>query len=403
MALSFGGSVSGTIYDAIRDTIEGFEELAIAVSYVQLSGWDLLRPLINSKYHRVRLLCTDQLGITDPKAIRAIIADGVQVRVYTGRYVYHPKVYISSRNGEPPRWALGSANLSKSALQTGVEAISTGNDEDGEALSWFNSIFDNKTLAAQFDNTRLEIMDEAWKARLKSRLTYQQIVESQEPKIIVQTGDNTIEAASIIESAFAGIGSEILPLNIDKAGNTIRNLERIKQILQEPVLDKGKAGRSELKQLGFTFDGKLTELGEEARADGTLPGIARLWTRWLRVAPTQVLREINPTGKLIRGRATFEIFWSFPKEVTEFFLENSLGAEGQDRRICQTIELLANAGQALPQLTLQDAKVIAANLSATTTLRNETSLAISGYLKNKGGRGWKFPDRRLILEAWRNK
>lgn len=65
----------------------------------------------------MRLVCTDQLGITQPAAVERALQSGVQIRNYSGGAVYHPKVYLAhDRNLRPTRFLLGSANLSTSAL-----------------------------------------------------------------------------------------------------------------------------------------------------------------------------------------------------------------------------------------------------------------------------------------------
>jgi hypothetical protein len=91
----------------------------------------------------------------------------------------------------------------------------------------------------------------------------------------------------------------------------------------------------------------------------------QLWVAWLKHADENDLIAINPTGRLVRGRKAFETFWTFPAEVTDFYLEEAEGAKAGTRELCQTIELLANAGRALPSLSLEDVATLSTILGAT--------------------------------------
>jgi HKD family nuclease len=65
---AIGGTVNDEIKNSLRALFKDAERISIAVSYIQLSGWrvleEILEPFDRSK---IRLVSTDQLGITDPK------------------------------------------------------------------------------------------------------------------------------------------------------------------------------------------------------------------------------------------------------------------------------------------------------------------------------------------------
>src|SRR2546428_10808120 len=98
--------------------------LDVAVSYVQMSGWALIKGLIKKiEPRKIRVLITDQFTITQPGALRQMLKAGIQVRNYAGSRVYHPKVYlVHSPNRHPLAAIVGSANMSESGLMAGVEA-----------------------------------------------------------------------------------------------------------------------------------------------------------------------------------------------------------------------------------------------------------------------------------------
>lgn len=391
MALTFGGGAAGTVLQAVSDSITGFETLSIAVSYVQLSGWELLRPLIGAKANQVRLICTDQMGITDPAAVRAMQTAGLTVHAYTGTKVYHPKVFITSRAGQPTRWILGSANLSQSALQSGVEAVFASQDDNGEAAAWFEALFAQQSTP--FDNTRLAALELAFAARLKGSLAAAQARPLTVPTIKQDPG-----SAEAVEAAFASLPDIVVPLNADKAGNNVRTLRRIKEILDDATQLEGKA-LSEFKLIGLARDGGYTPVGQSAR-NMTPSQIAERWMSWLKHATPQDIAAANPSGRLAQARLAFDTFWTFPAAVRTYFLQNSTSPARNIRPHLQTIELLANTGKRIPELTVRDVATLSKLLAATGQLQPRVRVAVRDYLENKGTRGWNEPDRELILRAW---
>lgn len=394
VTLTFGGHVSqGAIHAALQKQLLGFDQLAVAVSYVQLSGWELLKPLIADKAANVRILCTDQFGITDPAAIRAIQQAGVSVRAYAGSNVFHPKIFISSRGMHPDRLVVGSANLSRSAMMTGVEAVVSGKDAAGTSLAWFNSLFGDDAISGPFDNKRLTTLENAFAARLKTRLAYGR---NTKPDVKADIGE---EAPEAIEAAFATLPALVVPLNIDKAGNNVRSLRRVGEILNGLVKLEGKA-LSEMKLLGFASDGQLNALGRSAKGSD-LAAIAERWTKWLSSASPDEIFAANPSGILAQGRRAIEAFWDLPVPVCDYFLQYATSPRPDVRPRLQTIELLANTGRSLPGLTLDDVDCLSCMLDSTSQLPQQAAKAIKDYLSNKGTRGWDEPDRVLILKAWR--
>ena len=99
---------------AIAEIARGASTLSVAVSYLQRGGWELFRHQIGRlEPARVRIVCTDQLGITQPAAVQAALNSHVQVRNFAGGATYHPKVYLAHDGaGRPVQFLVGSANMS---------------------------------------------------------------------------------------------------------------------------------------------------------------------------------------------------------------------------------------------------------------------------------------------------
>lgn len=399
MAFAIGGNGGRPVFNALRELARGSVRLSVAVSYVQLSGWELLwQAMPRQSRGHLRILCTDQLGITDPKAIRAILDEGVQLRAFKpNRVVFHPKVFIGHRVDGPDLYLLGSANLSRSALLSSVEVDQSGEDTNGTLGRWFDAQFSNPNKAVKFDEERLRALEAAFAARMKSGLVFQRAIAA------VRRQDASVEAnaSATIESIFAGLTPTVAPLNFDKAGNNVRRLGIIQLALQGRIPLRGKT-LSEMKLLGFAEEGQLNPLGRRAAAERSLEGVARIWMTWLKNASRTELALASPSGQLERARAAFQAFWTMKNEITEYFIQHSEAPTAQQKRTHQTIELLANSGRRLSDLSLDDVSTLSRILDNTKDLPPAAAEAVRDYLANKGARGWPYPDRRIAVIAWRD-
>lgn len=106
----------------------------LAVAFVKTTGLRLLLPDLQALVdagdaHRVRVLTSDYLDITDPEALRLLLLlqeRGAEVRVYTTRDAsFHLKAYIFARLEAGALASgtafVGSSNISRQALQDGLE------------------------------------------------------------------------------------------------------------------------------------------------------------------------------------------------------------------------------------------------------------------------------------------
>ena len=117
----------GMLLAALRRELAGCARASFAVSFVMDSGAALLEPDLRAatlRGARIRLLTTDYLDVTEPDALRRLLAiqPAIQVRVFeaAGR-AFHPKAYLFERADGSGRAFVGSANLSRSGLVDGVE------------------------------------------------------------------------------------------------------------------------------------------------------------------------------------------------------------------------------------------------------------------------------------------
>lgn len=368
------------------------------MSYLQVGGWELFRRHTRGlSLPKMRIVCTDQMGITQPTAVERAISSGVQIRNFTGRVVYHPKVYLAhDQNRRPIRFLLGSANLSTSAFNAGVEAGILGDEARGlnRLHRWFNELFDRRSAA--FTPERLREMEVKWHleaaTRARNRLGVRRRLTVPARAQPVEVGPEDFDT---MEDVFATIQLPIGLLNMDYAGNNIRNIAKALEVLMNPTRASGKQ-QSELKLLGFMREGNLTPLGRAAAAAGTKEAVARLWCKWLQRTPDSELESVN--SKLLVAKRVFPQFWRLREDVRGYFLANAQSP--RDRRTLQTIELLCNARDVVQELSLDDMQTLSGLLGQSQRVPEYIRHEVAEYFGNNGTRSWDTTDRRVLPEAW---
>lgn len=144
------------------EAIAHAHEIDIAVAFIKVTGLRLLLPDIHAamadhRNGRVRILTSDYLGITDPDALSLLMLlqqEGADVRVYeTGvEHSFHLKAYLFTRIGVAGALHgtafIGSSNISKQALQDGLEwnyrVVYPGDRGFLEARNRFEELFANR-------------------------------------------------------------------------------------------------------------------------------------------------------------------------------------------------------------------------------------------------------------------
>ncbi|MFA7257821.1 MAG: phospholipase D-like domain-containing protein [Kiritimatiellales bacterium] len=388
--------------EALKQLAQGADALSIGVSYIQMGGWDLLRKLApDISPDRMKVVCTDQMNITQPAAVSRAIAEGVNMRNFCGPVTYHPKMILAhDTKGHPIRFLIGSANLSYSAFTNSVEAGLLGTDKkDLKILKrWFDDVFLNQSEI--FTQDSLRAMEENWRRAAATRTQTRLRVRR---GIVIPPGTPIpVEAEDIdtLEDIFATIQLPIGLLNFDYARNNIRNVGYLREVLsnwRNVKTDKASSKqRSELKLLGFVAEGQLSALGRAAAAAQSEEEVALLWCRWLQQTAEAQLESINP--KLLDAKRVFSQFWRLQPDVRDYFLANAVNPE--ERRTLQTIELLCNSREVVQELSLEDIRTLEPLLDQPERLPPNIRTEIAEYFDNKGTRSWKFADRRIFPNAW---
>ena len=130
--LSFSSLLTGSCDDPqleheLRTEMLTADRVDILVSFVKFAGLRLLRPAFENLVERgiaVRIITTSYMGASDPEAVEWLAAQpGISVRVSydTERTRLHAKAYHFIRASGFSTAYIGSANMSRSAMTSGLE------------------------------------------------------------------------------------------------------------------------------------------------------------------------------------------------------------------------------------------------------------------------------------------
>lgn len=158
------------------------QKIELAVSFVRLSGVRLLLPLfkkLSEENVSIRLLCGSYMGISEPAALRILLyelGDRISLRLFNDPVVsFHPKCWIFHKK-EEIEVLIGSSNLSRSALTSGIEwnyaFSSKGNEKSVEKILdsfedlWSESIKLDQNAIDEYQLTRQNFQTGQWMDQL---------------------------------------------------------------------------------------------------------------------------------------------------------------------------------------------------------------------------------------------
>lgn len=112
------------LIDTLKVCLKHCDECKIAVAYVRNSGINPIIDDIESVLRtggKVKLLTSNQMGITESEAIESLFDIGVEIKIFINpNKIFHPKAYIF-KGIKKSEYIIGSSNLSRSALFDGIE------------------------------------------------------------------------------------------------------------------------------------------------------------------------------------------------------------------------------------------------------------------------------------------
>lgn len=157
-ALFSGGNSEISLDAELRKEIATADSIDLIVSFVKWSGLRLLLPALEAfaqKGHRLRVLTTTYMGATDFKAVERLARlPGAEVRVSynTAHERLHAKAYLFGRRSGLSTAYIGSSNMSRSALTSGLEWNVKLTAQDSPAiLAKFGGTFETYWNSAEFE------------------------------------------------------------------------------------------------------------------------------------------------------------------------------------------------------------------------------------------------------------
>ena len=132
--------------DAIIAQMQASCRADLMVSYVQQSGVRALRAEIVRLCDSggVRMICSFDMGITDPEAVRELKNIGAEVRIFQAkRGSFHPKVWLFEGPNQQWNCLVGSANFTAGAMFNNVEVsiLLENGDVARQARDMFNKLW----------------------------------------------------------------------------------------------------------------------------------------------------------------------------------------------------------------------------------------------------------------------
>jgi len=156
-----GGNSELSLEAELKKEIATADRIDFIVSFVKWSGLRLLLPALQAFAKQgkpLRLLTTTYMGATDQKAVEALAAlSGAELRISynTAHERLHAKAYLFSRNSGFDTAYIGSSNMSRSALTSGLEwNVKVTAQDNAAILSKFRGTFETYWNSPEFEEYR---------------------------------------------------------------------------------------------------------------------------------------------------------------------------------------------------------------------------------------------------------
>ncbi|WP_163150679.1 DEAD/DEAH box helicase family protein [Anoxybacillus sp. MB8] len=118
--------VKSRLIEKLTEQIETASTIYILTSFVMKSGVDIIKEPLKKAAERgadIKICAGDYLYVTQPDALRELIAihPNIEIRLWKSEGIsFHPKAYLFEHENDG-YFIIGSSNLSRSALTSGVE------------------------------------------------------------------------------------------------------------------------------------------------------------------------------------------------------------------------------------------------------------------------------------------
>lgn len=180
-------------YTAVNEQIQKARKVNLAISYIQQSGVSILKEFLERIGRNVCLVCSLDMEITDPLAIKQLLDMGATVKVYQARRgTLHTKLWLFECAKGHWNCIVGSANLSANALRENVEVgVLIKEDDNQEAVHEALKIFRFMWASENCCNVTYEDID-AWTKEREKRKEIESRLKRKETRPSSPTEDVAI-------------------------------------------------------------------------------------------------------------------------------------------------------------------------------------------------------------------
>jgi len=231
------------LYQYLKAAIARASEIDINVSFLMESGIRLILDDLKAAVDRgvkTRILCGNYLNITSSTALYLLkdaLGDRVDLRFYNvPNKSFHPKAYFF-KYSDYEEIFMGSSNISKSALTTGIEwNYRIDSRENKEDCDYFKRIFEELLAnhSIPIDDAELKRYSKQW---IRPRITHM-IEDSEDEEATVDEADKVAQGQAILKVDRLPVDLPPLITFPQPIGAQIEALYELKNFRREN-LDKG--------------------------------------------------------------------------------------------------------------------------------------------------------------------
>ena len=199
--------VTENVLDVLTPVMLKSSSIYIMTSFVMESGVRALSNIMQEALTfgaDIKILTGDYLFVSQPKALRSLLSinERIEVRLWRSKGVsFHPKAYLMQQRDGDGLLIVGSSNLSRSALQHGVEwnlamEASAEPMTFQEALDKFMKSFYNESTIA-INKETIELYEEEYnRQHKKNPLLVSTFTEREEIELMLPNVEKKVDEAT---------------------------------------------------------------------------------------------------------------------------------------------------------------------------------------------------------------
>lgn len=321
------------IINTLIENLEGCDEFFIAVAFITQSGLQLFKNVfkeLKSRNVKGKILTTDYLSFTEPKALKEIRDNypNIEVRLYktNGKSDgFHVKAYIISKN-KLNRLIIGSSNMTDKALTINKEwntsLVSTKNGSFiKEIKEQYNTLFKSATPLNDYIDTYEEIYN-------KQKINNNLLKEHNLVPTILEPNSMQIKFCNRLKEMINNNEHKGLFISSTGTGKTFASAFGLKEINPKKVLFLSHRTQILIQNIisykKVLFEKKITLISGDKKAKNSL------------LNDNLIIENIDEADIIFATIESFskeEIYKNFNKDYFDFIIIDEVHRAGSDSYI----------------------------------------------------------------------